>query len=280
MKVRLTFVACLGSLLGGAPQLRAQFVQYIAHVADGAGWFSELAVNNPGGSAVACTFSTFDDNGGPLGLSYSSPDPGPAPSARAHTRAKAATSFAVDSVSLGIPAGGTSILDTSGFGDGSANPLEGSAQLACSASVVGGVTYWYTIGSDLVTGIGVPAADMTTAFRVDGGNASTAFAFYNPSQTDTLQLTVQAYDASGKPVGSADLSVPPNGHTAFNAVDQIASLPADFSGSFNVPSNGQQFVPLALGVANTNANAAGYVLFTIPSLSGVISGIAQEQIRK
>ncbi len=273
MKIRLTCVACLVFFLGGAPPLKAQFVQYIAHIADGAGWFSEIAVNNPGSSPVGCMFSTFDDEGNPLALSYDS-DPGAGPTARAHPRAKAAISLALDSVSLSIPAGGTATLDTSGLGDGSANPLEGSAQLECSAVVIGGVTYWYTIGSDLVTGIGVPAANTTTAFWVDGGNTSTAFAFYNPSQANTLQLTVYAYDgATGALVGTAQISVPPNGHIAFNALDQFTSLPSDFSGSFNVPGNGQPFVALALGVASTSANAAGYVLFTIPSLSGVITGV-------
>lgn len=269
MKVRLTFVSCFVFLLGGVPQVKAQFDLYIAHIADGAGWFSEIAVNNPGSSTVACTFSTFDDQGNPLALGYGS-NPA-APTARAHPAAKAATSLAVDSVSLSIQPGTTTSLDTSGAGDGSANPLEGAAELNCSAFVIGGVTYWLTSGSDVVTGIGVPAANTTTAFWVDGGNASTAFAIYNPSQVNILSLSVEALDgATGNLDSSISIEIPANGHYAFNAVNELPSLPSNFFGSFHLSTSGQQFVPLALGVATTNANVAGYELFTLPSFSGTI----------
>jgi len=53
----------------------------------------------------------------------------------------------------------------------------------------------------------------------------------------------------------------------------VLTLPSGFYGSFFVPSNGQQFVPLALGVTDTNANVAGFVLYTPPSLSGPASAL-------
>jgi hypothetical protein len=276
VRFHITFVACLVFALGGAPQLRAQFDLYIAHVADGGGWFSQLSVNNPNlSSPVACTFTTFDGQGNPLALGYSSTKPGAAPAARTHPRAKAETSLAVDSVTLSIPPGGTATVQTSGDGDGTANPLQGGAELNCSALVIGGVTYWYTIGGDLVTGIGVPATDTTTVFRAVGGNENTAFAVYNPS-TNQLSLTVEAFDATGaNSYGPVNLEIDPNGHYAFNANTVLTTLPSGFYGSFRFTSGGQQFVPLALGVAITSTNAAGYVLYTIPSSPSVIVGIDQ-----
>ncbi len=269
MKVRLTFVVCFVSLLGGVPQVKAQFDLYIAHVADGAGWFSEITVNNPGSSTVACMFSTFDDQGNPLGLGYGS-NPA-APTAHAHPLAKAATSLAVDSVSLFIQPGSTATLDTSGEGDGSANPLQGAAVLNCSAFVIGGVTYWLTSGKDLITGIGVPAANTTTAFQVIGGNASTAFAIYNPSQANILSLSVEAIDgATGNLDSSINIEIPANGHYAFNAINELPSLSPDFAGSFSLSASGQQFVPLALGVADTSTNPAGFLLFAMAGFSGQI----------
>ena len=275
VRFHITFVACLASFLGGAPRLSAQFDLYIAHVADGAGWFSEVAVGNPGTSTVTCTFTTFDGQGNPLALGYILANPGAAPTARTRSRAKAATSLPVDSVSLSIPAGGTASLKTSGAGDGTANPLQGGAELNCSALVIGGVTYWYTIGGDLVTGIGVPATDTTTVFRAVGGNENTAFSVYNPS-TNLLNLNVEAYDDTGANLyGPVSLLIDPNGHYAFNANAVLTTLPSGFYGSFRFTSSGQQFVPLALGVAITSTNAAGYVLYTIPSSTSVIAGIDQ-----
>jgi hypothetical protein len=279
VRLHVTFVACLASLLGGATRLSAQFDTFIAHMADGGGFFSEISVYNPGTSGVSCTFSTFDDGGGPLDLVYAATSIGSAPSFRAHSalsyRAHTkATSSSQSSVPFTVPAGGTATFQTTGEGDGSSTALAGGAELNCSNLVIGGVTYWLTDGSELVTGIGVPATNTTTAFRVDGGNADTGFAFYNPSQVNELHLTVEAYDGdTGALIDSVDLTIPPNGHFAFNAQTQMPNLPSDFYGSFRVPSNGQQFVPLALGVANTKANSAGFLIYSLPTLSGVIVGI-------
>ncbi len=275
VRFHITFVACLASLLGGAPRLSAQVDLYIAHIADGGGFFSQISVYNPATSGTAsCTFSTFNDTGNLLNLVYATSRAGSVASFRARAKV-AATNPPQSSYTFTVPFGQTATFSTSGLGDGSSTPLSGGAELNCSSFVIGGVTYWYTTTEgDRITGIGVPAVNTTTAFLVDGGNQSTAFAFYNPSVLNTLQLTVEAYDGgTGIMVDSADITVAPNGHISFNAIDKLPNLPSDFYGSFRIPSNGQQFVPLVLGVAITNANTAGYVLYTIPSLSGEVVGI-------
>jgi hypothetical protein len=272
VRFHIPFVACLASFLGGAPRLSAQFDLYVAHVADGAGYFSQVSVYNPGSSAVTCTFTTFDDQGNLLDLVYAS-DPGAAAAfRRKHSGAKPAATAPESSVSIPVPAGGTTQVETSG--DGKGNVLQGAAELNCSAFVIGGVTYWYTVGGDLVTGIGVPAANTTTEFRVDGGNEHTAFAIYNPSQANILNLNVEAYDDTGEnQFGPVDLEIDPNGHYAFNANTVLTTLPSGFYGSFQLTTNGQQFVPLALGVATTAGNAGGFLLYTIASFSGVVVGL-------
>ncbi len=271
-RFRTTFAACLLFLLGGAPRLSAQFDLFVAQIADGAGFFSEISVHNPGPSDTSCTFSTFDDGGNPLALIYDSGTASPASLRTRHHAVKAAATSPVSSVNFTVPAEGTTTLDTSGLGDGGTTALIGGAELNCASFVIGGVTYWLTSGSEMVTGIGVPAINTTTAFRVVGGNEFTAFAFYNPG--NALALRLDAYDGdTGALVDSVIISIPPGGHIAFNARDQLTNLPSGFYGSFRVPTNGQQFVPLALGVASTNANEAGFLLYTIASLSGEIVGI-------
>jgi hypothetical protein len=245
VRFHITFVACLASLLGGASRLSAQFDTYIAHVADGGGFFSQISVNNPGTSDVSCTFSTYDDAGSPLELVYGTTSVGSAPLFRAHSalssraHAKAATSSAQSSVPFTVPAGGTATFQTTGQGDGSSTALAGGAELNCSAFVIGGVTYWLTDGSgELVTGIGVPATNTTTAFQVDGGNASTGFAFFNPSQINQLKLTVEAFDGdTGKMVDSVDLTINANGHFAFNAQTQMSNLPFTGRSAYRVMGN-------------------------------------------
>lgn len=268
---QVTFLASFAFVVC-APSLHAQFDLFVAQVADGAGFFSQIAVNNPGSGDVSCTFSTFDDAGNPLELVYDSGSPAAVSRVR-RTKPLASATAPASSINISIPPGATALVSTSGQGDGTSTALAGSGELNCSAFVIGGVTYWYARGSDVLTGIGVPAVNTTTAFRVDGGNRATGFAFYNPSQANTLQLTVEAFDGStGAMAGSVHIAIPPNGHIAFNAGDKI-SLASDFFGSFRVPSNGQQFVPLALGVADTNSNVGGFLLFSIPSFSGQIVGI-------
>lgn len=87
-------------------------------------------------------------------------------------------------------------------------------------------------------------------------------------------MTVEAFDDTGaNEYGPVTLVINPNGHYAFNA-NKVLTLPSGFSGSFRLNS-AQQFVALALGVQSTTTNVAGYVLYTIPSLSGAIAGIDQ-----
>ena len=287
VRFHITFAAGLALILGAAPRASAQVDLFIAQIVDGglytanSSFFTDISVYNPGGNTTSCTFSTFDNAGNPLDLVYVTPSAAATASARRRTRPvpKSATAPA-SSLQFTIPPEGTTTLETSGGGDGSNTALEGGAELNCSDFVIGGATYWLATSSDIVTGIGVPAVDPTTAFRVAGGNESTAFAFYNPSQANSLDLTIEAYDGdTGALVDSATMTVDPNGHTAFNA-NQVLSLPSPFYGSFRVPDNGQQFVPLVLGVTNTNANDVGFTLYTIPSLSGAISGIDVKQIRR
>jgi hypothetical protein len=281
VRFHVTFVACFASLLGGTPRLAAQVDLFIAHVADGGGFFTQVSVHNPGINTAACTFSTFDGQGNPLDLVY---DATPADStASVHHRSRAipaATAVPASSVQFNVDPLGTFTTETAGVGDGKGNVLQGGAELSCNNTVIGGATYWLTSSEgEFVTGIGVPAASPTTFFRAVGGNENTAFAVYNLS-TDIGGVTVEAFDDTGaNSYGPVTLEIDPNGHYAFNANTVLTTLPSGFSGSFRLNS-GQQFVAVALGVQSTTANEAGYVLYTIPSLSGKIAGIDQEQIRK
>lgn len=288
MKVRLTLVACLVFVLGGAPRLAAQVDLYIAHVADGPvpggfNYLTQVSVHNPGINAASCTFSTFDGQGNPLDLVYDATAADSTPPVWDYSHAKAsvphrshpvpaATAAPASSVKFTVNPLATFTTETTGAGGANGELLQGGAELSCDNTVIGGVTYWLTSGSEFVTGIGVPAASPTTFFRAVGGNYNTAFAVYNTSN-QIGGVTVEAFDDTGaNEYGPVTLVIDPNGHYAFNAYQVLTTLPTDFSGSFRLNS-GQQFVAVALGVQSTTANEAGYVLYTIPSLSGAIAGI-------
>jgi len=277
MKVRLTLLAGLVSVLGGAAQLRAQVNLYIAHVADGAGWFSAVAVHNPDFNNTAkCTFSTFDDQGNPLDLVYDATGADSTASVRHRSHAiPAATAAPASSVQFTVNPGGTFTTETTGAGGPNGGLLQGGAELSCNGTVIGGVTYWLTNSAgEIITGIGVPATSPSTYFRAVGGNYNTGFAIYNTS-TSTNFVTIEAFDDTGaNSYGPTSVGIDPGGHYAFNAnaSDVNLGLPADFSGSFRLNS-GQQFVAVALGVQSTTTNEAGFTLYTIPTAIGPISGI-------
>ena len=275
-RVHFAFAVCLASLLAGAVRLGAQVDLYIAHVADGGGYFSEVSVHNPGNNTAACTFSTFDGQGNPLDLVYDAvaPDSSAAVRRRLHA-VPAAVSAPSSSIQFSVDPLATYTVDTNGAGGPNGEILQGGAELSCNNTVVGGVTYWLTTSAgEIITGIGVPAASPTTYFRAVGGNYNTGFAIYNTS-TSTNFVTIEAFDDTGaNSYGPSSVGIDPGGHYAFNAnaSDVNLGLPSDFTGSFRLNS-GQQFVAVALGVQSTTTNEAGFTLYTLPTAIGPISGI-------
>lgn len=269
MTIRLTFFACLVSVLGGMSQLNAQVDLYIAHVADGGGFYTEVAVHNPGNNAADCTLSTFDDQGNPLPLVYDATTADATASVHRHSRAIPAAATPASSITFTVNPFATFTTATTGAGGANGAVLQGGAIVSCNNPVIGGATYWLTNSAgDIVTGIGVPAAAPTTFFRVVGGNYNTAFAIFNSSNT-IAGVTVEAFDDTGaNSYGPTILEIDPNGHYAFNAnaSDVNLGLPSNFSGTFRLNS-GQQFVGLGFGVQATNTNPAGYVLYTLPAVS-------------
>lgn len=268
VRFHVTLISCLASFLGGAPRLAAQNDLYIAHVADGGGFFTQVAVHNPGVNPADCTFSTFDDQGNPLGLVYATAA-SVAASIRHHSHPIAAAATPANSITFTVDPYATVTTETTGDGGADGAVLQGGAVLSCSSPVIGGATYWLTNSAgDIVTGIGVPAASPTTFFRVVGGNQNTAFAVFNLSNS-IADVTIEAFDDTGaNSYGPTVLEIDPNGHYAFNAnaPDVNLNLPANFSGSFRLNS-AQQFVALGFGVQPTNTNEAGYVLYTLPAVN-------------
>ena len=280
VRFHVTFIACLVLALGGTSPLRAQVDLYIAHVADGGGYFTQVSVHNPGGNNAAnCTFSTFDDQGNPLDLVYDATAADATASVHRRSGAIPADATPASSLKFSVIPFATFTTETNGAGGANGAILQGGAELSCDNTVIGGATYWLTTSAgEIVTGIGVPAtASSTTFFRAIGGNYNTAFAIFN-STNSTNFVTIEAFDDTGaNSYGPTSVGIDANGHYAFNAnaSDVNLGLPSDFSGSFRLNS-GQGFVAIALGVQSTTTNEAGYVLFTIPTQSGPISGIDAE----
>lgn len=268
LRFRVTFVACAVSALCGAPRLVAQDL-FIAHVADGGGFYTEVAFHNPGNNAADCTLSTFDDQGNPLALVYDATAADATASVHRHSRAIRAAATPVSSITFTVNPFATFTTATTGAGGANGEVLQGGAIVSCNNPVIGGATYWLRDSNgDIVTGIGVPAAAPTTFFRVVGGNYDTAFAIFNPSNS-IAGVTIEAFDDTGaNSYGPTTIEIDPNGHYAFNAnaSDVNLNLPLDFSGSFRL-NGGQQFVALGFGVQFTSTNEAGYVLYTLPAVN-------------
>ena len=118
VRFHITCVACLVLVLGGASQLRAQFDLYVAHVADGGGYFTQVSVHNPGINTAACTFSTFDGQGNPLNLVYGTAAANS--TAAVHHRSHAipaATAAPASSVQFSVDPLGTFTMETTGGSD-------------------------------------------------------------------------------------------------------------------------------------------------------------------
>ncbi|MBZ5534925.1 MAG: hypothetical protein LAO31_03135 [Acidobacteriia bacterium] len=172
-----------------------------------------------------------------------------------------------------IPAGGFKVMET----DGSPSSQNvGWALVTPSATntPVGAGVFSFTQGGTLVTESGIPAAIPTTHARIyvdktisAAGTHNTGLAMANPSLTQSLNVTISAFQMDGvTPVGSSAGPVSLNvlGHAAKFADQFINGLPNGFTGVLDI-SAASPFVALTLrSLNNTRLPSSDFLLTTFP----------------
>lgn len=231
--MRIVFTCFLLMLVAVSP-LRAQF-SYPAsasvrlgfvQIADGGApvqkWMTTIAVANPDPTTAATvTLTFFDDSGQLLPLDFGQ--------------------GAQSTLILNVPAGGSRTVTSTGTSSSTAF-VTGWARALSNVPVYGTVIY-------RATSNGVPVWDVAAA-----GTGSTYFysslakytlgvALANPSATDTVHLRLSAKDQEGTAGNNYDVTLPPNGHTAFVLGAGKGIVPTDFTGTITITTTDNPPLP-------------------------------------
>jgi hypothetical protein len=214
-------IACLAALPAWAQPIltptAASTRLYFAQLADGGpvsqNWETTLLFINPGAVAASATVSFHGDSGQPEALDFGQ---GAGPG-----------------LAVSLPAGGTVSLTSAGA---SANTAVGWALAISSTPLLGTVIYRATTNG--TPSLEVAANGSGTTYQYTSfADPNVGIALANPSATQSVHLVVAAKSLSGAASGTASITLPPNGHTAFDLGQQISTLPAGFSGSITITSS-------------------------------------------
>lgn len=188
------------------------FAVDLSHWAANGGWQSRWSVLNTSANPLSCTLDLVGPDGQPLILST--------------------TAGNGSSILFTVPLGGTTIVEAGGAG-GTAQ--SGSSTVSCSGAFVANVTYAWMPGGVALTEVTVPptAPFLKHALAI---NAFTGLALFAPG-TNPSTVVIDAFDLNGNQVGSANVTVPPNGKNIFNLNTVITSLPHTFHGSISIAAS-------------------------------------------
>ena len=183
------------------------FVSILSHLPFGNGWESRMVLTGLN-AADSARMYFFDDAGNPIGVPYQ----------QAATGTTSTSSFFVKSMSP------YSVVSLDTTADASAPLTTGSAQLSSLSNQVAGYgvfRYPSRNWEALVPIDGVRDNSYTVTFDNTGSlwtGVALATADSNP-----VSVPVVVYDDSGSLLDSANLTLPPNGHTAFTVTEQFPS---------------------------------------------------------
>src|SRR5579871_503184 len=205
----------------------SQVISYFPHLVAGgpasASWTTSLIFVNPHqSSAGTATAYFYDDNGVPLALDFGS--------------------GSASTLSFSVAAQGSVALKTV---TGQSAIASGWAVVLSSLPLQGVVQYTLSSGGVSEQSVAVQATPASRLFR-SPATRDTGVAVANPYSVSTT-LSVVAIDTAGNTVTNTFVTVPANGHRAFNLSQVFPNLPAAFQGSVLV--NGPSyFVALTLSV--------------------------------
>jgi hypothetical protein len=217
-----------------------------AHIAVANGWKTSFVLVNTGASAANAHLKFLDDDGNPLALSLSSPQPG----------GVSMTASSVDSL---VNAGATLVVEGTGP---DANPLQtGSAQLTTDGNISGFAIFRYEPnGQEAVVPLESRNASSYILSFDNSGGIATGVAVSTSSQQG-VSVAVIIRDDSGVQIGSGAIPLAANGHTAFVLADQFP-VTEGIRGTleFATPASGQIGI---LGIRTPPANT----FTTLPALT-------------
>ena len=206
-------------LLAAAPLCRAQLTQmpqtaqaalYFPHLADGgpasSQWQTRFTFINPNASSASVTLTLYADSGNPLALNFGS--------------------GLLTNVTFTVAANGTYVLQSK---MASSTLVSGWAYALASLPIQANVAFRsYANGKALLEITAEPTLP-SMGYRAVA-NPQVGLAIANP-YSSSLPVTITVYDGSGNSLGQKNVTIPAQGHTAFNLNSLFTSLPASFTGS-------------------------------------------------
>jgi hypothetical protein len=222
----------------------------IAHLATGNGWQTTLVLVNAGAGAAQVNWIFYDDNGVPLSLPLSFPQAG------------GGNSTVASAVSRMLAAGATLIVESAApLSD--ATPTVGSAQLTTNGNVGGFVIFRYNPdGQEAVAPLESRNANGYILAFDNTGDISTGIAV-NSVATQVVNIPVTVRDATGAPIATDTIMLPPNGHLSFTLATGKYSGTAGIRGTieFDTPANAQ------IGALGIRIPATAHTFTTLPALA-------------
>ena len=215
------------------PSAQGPTTYYFPHLAVGASWQSTLTYINYSPQEVICRTDFFSGQGTPLRVSF----PGRGPDAgRSDVLLPGGSVHEETDVGLSSP------------------PAAGWARATCTGPVKASLLFRQYDSAGVPTGeagvnaAAAPATRFVTFAEQAAGQAGTAVAYANPSDTSTAVVTFTAKDEAGRPLDSIDQTLMPGGHGAQNMAGLFDLT--SFTGSLEITSS-EPIVTLSL-----NAEAA------------------------
>jgi Putative binding domain, N-terminal len=222
----------------------------IAHLATGNGWQTTFVLVNVGAGAAQVNLNFFDDNGSPLSLPLSFPQPG-----------GGATTVA-PAVNQVLAAGATLIVESAAPASDPA-PTVGSAQLTANGNVGGFVIFRYNPdGQEAVVPLENRNANGYILAFDNTRDISTGIAI-NSVATQVMNIPLTVRDTTGVQIATDTITLAPNGHLSFTLGSGRYPATAGIRGTieFDTPANAQ------IGVLGIRIPAAAHTFTTLPALA-------------
>jgi hypothetical protein len=233
------------------------FVGTMSQLASGSGWDTKLTLVNTGSTSGEAKLNFWDEPGTPLLLPLTFP------------QTPATAALQTSTLDQTLAPNASLLLDSQG--SGGSPSLAGSAQLFTNGSVDGFATFHDTLtGQEAVSPLeSRNAASYILPFDNTGG-LTTGLAMANVASTPAA-IPVIIRDDTGTTIGSATVSLPGYGHTAFMLASQYSVIQGKRGTvEFDTPSAGQISV-LGLRVAPIGTTRS-FATTTLPILANVTPG--------
>ncbi len=218
------FIYSTETTVSAAATITQNEIFYFPHVADGGSFTTTFFITNPSASStsanVTITVVDFADSGESIPRFVDN----------------LGNQFATGTIDLTLPGGESRRLvsqaDSSTIG-------VGFARVASDIPVTGSAVFSQFSGSTLISEAGVPNSSTGTSqsLFVDQAGFLTAFAYANPSETQTANVTFTLLDSQGETVGTpATATLAPLNHTAL-FVHELFSNTTDLVGTMQISSD-------------------------------------------